>query len=409
MHLQPILSLKKNEDSIVQFNSVDAIEMTHQKEKEKKKKKNLIKRNMFASVWPYYSIYAVVALCLVGELIGDSVGGKWWTPLIAFALLPLLDWLLGVDVSNPSNAKEIRALESQVRFRVVTWLWLPLQLGLIAFACHDIWRLAAVRSLRTTDWLAAVLSAGIGTGAIGINVAHELIHRRGSVERWMGKVLLASVCYGHWSVEHVYGHHRRVGLADDPNTARRGESLWRFVARSVCATAVHSVQLERALVARRRCAAQDNGASTVGIADVLRYSDIVYTAVMSVAFLALAYAAFGVVGAALFLMQSALAIFLLEAVNYIEHYGLTRQPGESISIAHSWNASQRLSNALVFKLQRHTDHHLVASRRYQALLHHPSAPQHPFGYPTMILIALVPPLWRYIVDHRLDLYHQSQK
>jgi alkane 1-monooxygenase len=101
---------------------------------------------------------------------------------------------------------------------------------------------------------------------------------------------------------------------------------------------------------------------------------------------------------------------LLEVVNYLEHYGLARQKRpdgryERTGPEHSWNSNNVASNVLLYHLQRHSDHHANPTRRFQALRHFDQAPQLPTGYAGMILLALIPPLWRRVMDERLLGYY----
>ena len=107
-----------------------------------------------------------------------------------------------------------------------------------------------------------------------------------------------------------------------------------------------------------------------------------------------------------FLISATIGALLLETVNYIEHYGMVRKKidgrYEKVTHLHSWNASHMVSNFLLFQLQRHSDHHAFAHKRYQVLNHYDQSPQLPQGYSAMIILALFPPLWFKVMDRRLE-------
>ncbi len=306
-----------------------------------------------------------------------SQGGAWlWLPvLVLFVGVPIADALASANRLAPTPG-EVFDLEHNPWFRAVTWLWVPVHVALVVWALMVV----AAQPFTWWEWTALVLSLGAIGGAIGITFAHELVHRSGRCERVLGDVLLALVTYPHFATEHVYGHHRQVGTPQDPATARLGESYYRFLPRTLAGSVAHAWALKPGTMLRY-------GATTV----------VIYTGV---------WAQWGWPGVGFFAAQSALAFSLLEAINYVEHYGLTRRevaPGryERVGPQHSWDSSHRISNWLLINLARHADHHLIASRRYPALASHDAAPQLPAGYGTMLLLALVPPLWFRVMDPRV--------
>jgi alkane 1-monooxygenase len=124
--------------------------------------------------------------------------------------------------------------------------------------------------------------------------------------------------------------------------------------------------------------------------------------------LVLAFLLGGLGGVVLFIVQAGVAIWQLELVNYVEHYGLTRKhlgdgKYEHVLPRHSWNAAHKASNWLLINLQRHSDHHYKPDRRFPLLQNYTEhdAPQLPFGYPIMTVAALIPPLWRRVMNPRV--------
>jgi len=318
------------------------------------------------------------------------MGGAWtWLPVVVmFAGVPLVDALVRPNLLHPS-AQEITDLEQRLSFRVVTWAWVPVHVALV------IWAVQTSASWPVDGTLGGLLlSVAITGGAIGITFAHELVHRSHRAERALGDVLLALVSYPHFAIEHVHGHHRHVATPLDPATARLGESFYQFLPRTLWGSVAHAWAIERERLLRR-----GRGVWSVGNT-MLRYATTL------VALYGGVYWVWGGRGVAFVMLQGVGAFLLLEAINYVEHYGLQRReesPGryERVSVRHSWDSSHRVSNWLLINLARHSDHHLVASRRYPALSTRDQAPQLPAGYGTMLLLALVPPLWKRVMDPRV--------
>jgi alkane 1-monooxygenase len=262
----------------------------------------------------------------------------------------------------------------------------PLQ-GLVLVAAMFV----AARSDWPTVWGLA-FAAGFVTGAQGITYAHELGHSKSRMDRVLAWMLMTSVNYSHFMVEHYRGHHRRAATWDDPATARRGESLWRFLPRTLASSFANAWRLEGQRV--RQC--RGGWLS----------SPLAWCWGLNLAFLgALAATGQGKM-LAFWIGQSVFAIWLLETVNYIEHYGLQRglRPNgrrEPFRVGHAWNADHVLSNSVLANLQRHSDHHVNAWKSYPELQASPG-PQLPTGYAGCLLLAAIPPLWFGLIDRRLD-------
>ncbi|MEX2232696.1 MAG: alkane 1-monooxygenase [Cyclobacteriaceae bacterium] len=253
------------------------------------------------------------------------------------------------------------------------------------------------------------MGCALVTGGIGITVAHELGHKKSALEQFYGKILLLTVCYMHFHIEHNRGHHVAVATPEDPATARKNENFYRFWVRSVFGGYQHAWQLEKERLQRKNH-------STISV-----YNQMLWFGFLPFAFCFLLtliptilLKRFTWEVPVFFFCQSLIAFTLLELVNYVEHYGIQRKeiaPGkyERVNPVHSWNASHLLSNFFLFQLQRHSDHHVYSYKRYQVLDHYDESPQLPFGYPTMILIALVPPLWFWVMNKRLERWRGEQQ
>lgn len=332
---------------------------------------------------PAILVFSIPGLVVGGVLAGSIYSGA--AIAFVFGAVPLMDAAVGRDTRNVGpDAKHARSAD------------VPLMLWVLTQLVVQLWWIARVTAAPEAGAavVLSTLSIGLMAGGIGITVAHELMHRPSRLERGLAEVLMSTVSYTHFCIEHVHGHHRHVATPRDPATSRLGESVYRFLPRSLLGglTSAWSIEAERMRRAGRP------------VFDV-RNRMLRYAAVQVVLYVGLSVG-FGPLAAALWAGQAAAAILLLEVINYVEHYGLQRRelaPGryERVAPRHSWNASWRVTNWLLFNLQRHSDHHFLASRPYDLLRHHEGVPQLPAGYATMVLLALVPPLWRRVMDPRV--------
>ena len=348
----------------------------------------MTERANLTAALPFWLSLALLPLAAVG-----AVYGGWLTALLpigAWWLFILLDSLVGHDTSNRDPATPDTAL---FWHRLITLIWFPIQ---FATLCALIWYVPRAPHLGTAEALMLFFGMGVISGTIGINYAHELMHQKPAAERWMADLLLATVLYGHFRSEHLRVHHLYIGTPRDPVTARYNEGFHRFFLRVLRQSLISSWQAERAMLARRGL--------TVWHASnpFWRYG------VLQLGMLVGAFMLSGGLGVGLFVVQAIVAIWQLELVNYVEHYGLTRRHlgdgrYEHVLPRHSWNASHRASNWLLINLQRHSDHHYKPDRRFPLLQTYGAddAPQLPFGYPLMTMTALVPPIWRRVMNPRV--------
>jgi len=313
----------------------------------------------------------------------------WWIgPLASFGLVPFVDYAIGKDASNPPESA-VGWLESDRFYRWCVYLFVPLQLASLVFACW-MW---AYGDLSAFDKLGLAFTVAMVAG-ISINTAHELGHKRSAHERWLSKLALAQTGYGHFFVEHNRGHHVRVATPEDPASARLGESFWAFLPRTVFGSFRSAIELERARLAR------------AGRGFFSPRNELLNAWAFSAALFGGLVAVFGIGIAPWLAVQAVVGFSLLEVVNYIEHYGLLRRQTadgriERCRPEHSWNSNDIASNLFLYHLQRHSDHHANPTRRFQALRHFDGLPELPSGYAGMILLAYLPPLWRRVMDPRV--------
>ncbi|WP_373634918.1 alkane 1-monooxygenase [Yoonia sp. SS1-5] len=337
---------------------------------------------------PFWMSLGLIPLAIVSAIYGG------WTlillPLSTWYLFTGLDYVAGLNTANP----DLDTPETDLYWhKLITLIWTPVQL-LTIFGL--LWYVVATDHLHWVEEWALFAGFGVISGTVGITYAHELMHQRPKSERWLADILLASVLYSHFRSEHLLVHHRHVATPRDPVTARYGESFYRFFPRVLKECLISSFKAEAAMLARK-------GRPWHDLSNPFwRYW------MLQAGFVVLAALIGGWWGVFLFTVQAFWAVFQLELVNYVEHYGLTRkQLGdgkyEHVLPRHSWNAAHRASNWLLINLQRHSDHHYKPDRRFPLLQTYgpDEAPQLPFGYPVMTMSALSPTIWRRLMNPRV--------
>ena len=330
---------------------------------------------------PFFLPHVVAANIIAGLIQGRP--GAFRIIFFAFVATPYLDWLSGVDRTAPT-AKDQQGLDESLGWKLAIWSWAPIQTALVLGG------FLSVRDLPLQDVIAVGIGVGMACGIFGVTAAHELMHGRGSIYRAGSVFVLSLFSYPHFAIEHVYGHHRNVGTRRDPATARIGESLYTFLPRSVIGGFRSAWRIETRRLRR-----------VSGVSLIHNQLFRQYVVLLPI-YCAVGYT-FGPNGVLMMAVQSFVAVFLLETLNYVGHYGLVRRqvlPGsyEPIQQRHSWNSSHRVSNWLLFNAGRHSDHHCEPRRGYLSLRHESRAPQLPGGYFAMFVLALFPPLWRRIMD-----------
>lgn len=336
--------------------------------------------------------YLLPFLLYVGALFSfHSTGIRVWFPLLfAWVLLPVAELFIRPDFQNLEAAEEEMAKEDKI-YDYILYLIVPLQFTALYFF------LANIRnpSLQGYDLVGRIWVMGLLCGVFGINVGHELGHRARPFEQMLAKMLLLSSLYMHFFIEHNKGHHKRVATPEDPSSARYGEWIFAFYFRTLFFSYLSAWKIAARDVKKK-------GKSLISFSnEMIRFHIIQLVFVLLIALL------FGGLATLCFLAAAFIGILLLETVNYIEHYGLQRKAlgegrYERALPAHSWNSNHVIGRLFLFELSRHSDHHYLASRKYQILRHHDDAPQMPTGYPGMMLLALIPPLWFRVMNKRIQ-------
>ncbi len=317
--------------------------------------------------------------------------GAWsyFTPVYAFVLIPVLEVLLPQDASNLDS--ETRKEKEKSRFfDWLLYLNLPIVYGLLAYLLWDVFH----HSYALYELVGLCLSLGVVLGVNGINVGHELGHRQQTAERFLGKALLLPSFYMHFYIEHNFGHHAHAATAEDPATAKYNQSVYSFWFTSVTRQYANALKIQQKLL-------QNAGKGFFSI-----QNDMLWYLVFQLGYLVTVFALFGAIGLWFALGAGVVGFLLLETVNYIEHYGLMRKklPSgryERVRECHSWNSNHVIGRIVLYELTRHSDHHYKSAKKYQVLECHDTSPQMPYGYPTSMVLSLVPPLWFAIMNPRI--------
>ena len=336
----------------------------------------------------YLAAFIIPGLVLFGLEWGSYASYSAF--VFAFVLVPIVEPLLSRSEENLEDAQREQKSKS-LFFDLLLYLNIPIVYFLLYLFALEI----NIESLSNSEMTGHILSFGVLLASCGINVGHELGHK----DSWSAKaaaILLLTPClYNHFYIEHNRGHHKNVATADDPATAKKGELLYLFWLRSLAGSYLNAWRHEF-----KRLESLSRPRHHI--------SNLMYlfTALIAV-YLVSVYLIFGQSVLLIALGCGIISVLFLETINYVEHYGLQRRildngRYERVQPWHSWNSNHYLGRIILYELTRHSDHHYLANKKYQLLDHHDSSPELPFGYPSSMLIAMVPPLWFRIMDKRLE-------
>ena len=311
------------------------------------------------------------------------------TPVYAFVFLPILELIVSTDNSNIGKDQTDSKLKNKL-FDWLLYLNLPIVFGLIIYSLIEITQYPHA----TYEIVGLIFSLGIVLSVNGINVAHELGHRQATKERFIGKALLLPSLYMHFYIEHNFGHHLHAATPEDPATARYNQSVYSFWFTSIFRQYFKSWKIQKSLL-------KINNLSFFSIKN-----DMFWYVLLQISYLLTVFLIFGYLGFVFALTSAIVGFVLLETVNYIEHYGLLRLKTKSgryerVREIHSWNSNHIIGRIVLYELTRHSDHHYKTSKKYQILACHEDSPQMPYGYPTSMVLSLIPPLWFKIMNKRI--------
>ncbi|MCX6331010.1 MAG: alkane 1-monooxygenase [Bacteroidetes bacterium] len=316
-----------------------------------------------------------------------------WSPLLyTFFLIPSLELFIKADPSNLDEVEEALVKKNKA-YDFILYAAVVMQYYSLWVFFHSLQQ----PTLSNWDITGRVISMGLLCATFGINVAHELGHRVNKTEQTFAKLLLLTSLYMHFFIEHNKGHHKNVATPNDPSTAKYKQSVYAFWVQTVIGTYVSAWEISNEALLKKEKSwwSLENEMLLFQIIQLLFVGCIFYF--------------FGGTIACLFILAALLGGLLLETVNYIEHYGLSRQQTgdeqyERVQPHHSWNSNHIIGRLMLFELSRHSDHHYLASRKYQILRSFDDAPQMPTGYPGMILLSLFPPLWFKVMHQQIEKY-----
>ncbi len=340
--------------------------------------------------------YLLAYIAPLAAYLGIYYGGIWSPGAIyvGYVMIPILESVLPRSTNNLPEETEPQRLSNRF-FDFLLYLNIPLLFGLLWYFFSTV--AAGVHS--TAEIIGMTFNVGIIVSIIGINVAHELGHRNNPVEQTMNKMLLMTALYMHFNIEHNLGHHKNVATDDDPASARRGENVYRFIVRSTVGGYLSAWNIENKRLKK------------LGLPVIHWRNQMIWFHLIQTVYLISVGLFFGWIVVPFAIAVAVLGFVMLELINYVEHYGLRRKKlasgrYEKVSPQHSWNSDHEVGRIFLYELTRHSDHHYKANRKYQILRRMDESPQLPYGYPTSILIALIPPLWFHLMDNEVNRYNE---
>ena len=336
-------------------------------------------------------------LPLLAGISFNYYGWQSFLPVMwVFGAIPLLELLFKPDANNLTKEQEASKLSDSI-YDIQIFPMVPIQLVVLAIFLISMQE----EGLLLVDKVGRITSMGVLCGVIGINVGHELGHRNTWYEQLMAKILLMTSLYMHFFIEHNRGHHKLVSTPEDPASARYGEVLYTFWFRSIFGVYTLAWKLENERLRRK------------GLPVFSLKNEMIIYHLVQIGLVIGIGLYFGWVTAGHFLIAAFMGYLLLETVNYIEHYGLQREKKgdvyERVMPHHSWNSDHIMGRLNLFELSRHSDHHYIASRKYQILRHMDDSPQMPTGYPGMMLLSAVPPLWFSLMNPKVHEINEKKR
>jgi alkane 1-monooxygenase len=335
----------------------------------------------------------------------NSYGWVIWLPIFfAWVMIPVMEMFIKPDPKNLNAAEEELAKKNK-GYDILLYIVVAAQY----FALYEFLSSMKNDTLQWYEIIGRIWVMGMLCGVFGINVGHELGHRVNKFEQTLAKALLLTSLYMHFFTEHNKGHHKRVATPEDPSSARYNEPVYLFYFRTIIFSYFSAWHIANDEMKKK---ARLNDTVGQGKPAFSLHNEMMQFTFIQAAFLALIFFVFGWLVTLYFLAAAFIGILLLETVNYIEHYGLQRRSTgdgkyERAMPGHSWNSDHVVGRIMLFELSRHSDHHYLASRKYQILRHHDDSPQMPTGYPGMMILSLIPPAWFYVMNRRIRKLHKD--
>ena len=331
----------------------------------------------------YLMSYSIAVTAFIGILVGGPY--VYLTVVYTFIFIPILE-LNTKEYINEYSDDEKKSRNLDPFFDFLLYLNIPIVYGIFFFSLNTL-----VHTNSISEIIGIILSASIVMATNGINVGHELGHRKSLFSRTCSKLLYLPCQYMHFFIEHNFGHHINVATPNDPATAKYKQNLYSFWISSVTKTYISAWRIQLKLLRVSKL-------SFISIKN-----DMIFYTLFQVSFLIFIYLNYGLIITIYSVFMSVVSFLFLETINYVEHYGLLRKINsngryERVKPHHSWNSNHTIGRITLYELTRHSDHHFKSSKKYQVLESIEDSPQLPYGYPTSILISFFPPLWFRIMN-----------
>lgn len=301
---------------------------------------------------------------------------------VLYAVAPFLDMILPIDEKNLSKGLS-EAFEKDPIFLLPLYSFIVVDLFIYFWSMYQF---SYGEFFGLWDRISLILVAGT-VSAVGMVVGHELLHRRQLKHKIIGTLCLSKVFYSHFFIEHIKGHHKNVATPLDPASARLNQTLYQYLPQSIIGSFIAVWRYEQNRLRKEK-----------SMIKKFLINRLVLFSVGHMLWAALITYVFGIYGLFFVVTDAIVSIFYLETINYVEHYGLKRNKDENgvyepVNIKHSWNAPHRYTNYLLFKLQRHSDHHANPYKPYQILNTYADSPTLLGGYSLALITSIFPSIW----------------
>jgi len=236
-------------------------------------------------------------------------------------------------------------------------------------------------SFSLIDKISLVIQTSLSMGMLGVVAGHELTHRvKSNFDMFVGNWLLAFSWDCTFAIEHVHGHHKHACLPEDPASAKREENIYLFILKAIINEHIDGWKIEL------------NRIKKLQLKPISIHNRMMIGYCRSIIITLITFAIGGISGTLYFLLFAFVTKSFLEAINYIEHYGLVRKRSGRVEIRHSWNSNHFMSSVYLYNVTRHSDHHRLAKLKFWELNPCPeNAPITPYGYLTMLYLVLIFP------------------
>ena len=342
-----------------------------------------------------YLLVYLTPIVVIFSISADNYGA-YSAVVLLFGILPFVELFTTGSTENLSEEEEEMVKADKI-YDELLYSLVPIQYGIMIYFLMTIHN----ETLPLYVKIGMTSAFGMTCGILGINAAHELGHRNTWYEQLMSKMLLLTTLYMHFFNEHNRGHHKNVSTDEDPASSRYGETVYAFYCRSVWGSWMSAWRLEAEKLKK------NNQLFWSWHNEMLRFQIIQLSLLIIIGWV------FDGQTLLFFIGGATIGFLLLETVNYIEHYGLRRKRKgntyERTLPIHSWNSNHPIGRLVLLELSRHSDHHYIASRKYQTLRHFDESPQMPTGYPGMMILSLISPLWFSVMHKQIEKYRKTQE